>query len=393
MMAGAALTQLQLAAALAEQIYRRNANDLPIQPGDDLNVQGVAVGNLNGFATSETSDGLTYYYTARGFVGQVVTDGDTLYVVFRGTDAASSFLDGFSEALASGLNQTALDPSKQSDLGDFVNDLLLGLGTTQITQLDDALTLTRAAEAQAAAKGQQVVVVGQSLGGGVAGLVSAIENVPGYALDPAPFDNQLAIVAEERALTQSNLNLGQVPLSVLLSASQDGQKSILLENGNSLADITQYFGLASAILAKFHANLLLNLFTASVTGEVLTSGIPGIALYLGGARQFAVARDRIDVGVSASVSESTTTAVSLHSPTLMNLLLRTDRLSRGAEQAARPAERTDRAEPQAGGDRGRAAGAGTTVGADQIRVRASGLERSLRRAEESGGAGARPRQG
>jgi hypothetical protein len=98
MMAGAALTQLQLAAALAEQIYRRNANDLPIQPGDDLNVQGVAVGNLNGFATSETSDGLTYYYTARGFVGQVVTDGDTLYVVFRGTDAASSFLDGFSEA-------------------------------------------------------------------------------------------------------------------------------------------------------------------------------------------------------------------------------------------------------------------------------------------------------
>jgi hypothetical protein len=182
-------------------------------------------------------------------------------------------------------------------------------------------------------------------------------------------------------------------LSVLLSASQDGQKSILLENGNSLADITQYFGLASAILAKFHANLLLNLFTASVTGEVLTSGIPGIALYLGGARQFAVARDRIDVGVSASVSESTTTAVSLHSPTLMNLLLRTDRLSRGAEQAARPAERTDRAEPQAGGDRGRAAGAGTTVGADQIRVRASGLERSLRRAEESGGAGARPRQG
>jgi hypothetical protein len=31
-MAGAALTQLQLAAALAEQIYRRNANDSQSSP-------------------------------------------------------------------------------------------------------------------------------------------------------------------------------------------------------------------------------------------------------------------------------------------------------------------------------------------------------------------------
>jgi hypothetical protein len=172
MMTDAALTQLELTAALAEEIYRRSASDIPIKI-TDLGVQDAKIGPLSGFAANQSPDGAIFYYTVRGFVGQVVQQGNTLYVVFRGTDSAGTFTDGFTQAAASNFSETAPDPARQSDLGDFANDVLLGLGTGQQTQLDDALALTQAAKVQAAAQGLQVVVVGQSLGGGLAGLVSA----------------------------------------------------------------------------------------------------------------------------------------------------------------------------------------------------------------------------
>lgn len=81
------LTQLQLAAALAEQVYNRSADDNPINLFPDLGVRQVT--DLPQPSGLTPNDGL--FYSPRGFVGEVVTDGDTIYVVFRGTDLSVSF--------------------------------------------------------------------------------------------------------------------------------------------------------------------------------------------------------------------------------------------------------------------------------------------------------------
>src|SRR6266702_973801 len=324
-MADAALTQLQLAAALAEEIYRRNASDNPIKLSD-LGAQAVDVVTPAGFSTDSSVDGLTYY-TSRGFVGQVVLKGDTLYVVFRGSDSATSFFNSFYQAASNSFSQTASDGGHQTDLGDFANNVLLGRGTTQQTQLDDALALTRAAEARAAALGKQVVVVGQSLGGGLAGLVSATEGLVGYSIDPAPFQNQLFYAAQKLAFAQSafgTLLIGEGFNADFLSNSQDNQRKILQANGKSDAAISNYFALTNATWGTYKQNLQNKLRVYSVTGEVLSSPLGALGLYIGGSQAFQVGRTQIDVGVSASLSESQTTAVSLHSPTLFNLLVRTE---------------------------------------------------------------------
>jgi hypothetical protein len=142
--------QLQIGAALAEQVYNRNSNDGPISL-DQLGVQSVL--NLTQPpGLTPPNDG--FYYSPRGFVGEVVTDGTTVYVVIRGTDLSANFLDGVRAALGSGLNQYAPpDSTGQIDLGDVANDALLGDGTAAQTQLDDALALTQAAQQYAAANG------------------------------------------------------------------------------------------------------------------------------------------------------------------------------------------------------------------------------------------------
>jgi hypothetical protein len=119
---GTGLTQIQmdLLAALAEQVYNRNANDDPITL-NELGVAPAAIGAVSGLFFSGTS-----YYSPRGFVGEVVTDGTTDYVVLRGTDLSASFLDGFEAALPD-LDQIARPDAKgQIDIGDVVNDALLG---------------------------------------------------------------------------------------------------------------------------------------------------------------------------------------------------------------------------------------------------------------------------
>lgn len=321
------LTQIQLVAALSEQVYNRNASDDPITLRD-LGVTPLALPNLSSFGTfqSNGSAGSTLYYTSHGFVGEVVQTDSTVYVVFRGTDISGSFPSGFNAALSAGLNQTASDPSGMNDLGDLSNDILLGQGTGQQTQLDDALALTQAAKANAG--GKQVVVVGQSLGGGLAGLVSAIADVPAIAIDPAPFQNQLSVAADEAAFSQMGFNQPALfpdgVSSDFFSNSDDNQRRILEANGYSDVDIDQYFTLAQAKFGELFANLQSNLTAYSVTGEILSSGIGLLGSFLGGATPFSVSSTAIDVGVSPSIGEDLTTAVSLHSPTLFNLLIRTE---------------------------------------------------------------------
>jgi len=112
------LDQLQLMAALAEQIYHRNEDDFPITL-DDLGVQSAGlITQPVGLQPDTTADNGTAYYSPRGFVGEVVSAGNTRYVVFRGTDASGTFLSGFLAAFGNGEDQLAAQ-SNGNDLGDF----------------------------------------------------------------------------------------------------------------------------------------------------------------------------------------------------------------------------------------------------------------------------------
>jgi hypothetical protein len=280
-MTTADLSELELAAALAEEIYRRDAKDIPIKVSE-LGVEQVNL-PVSGFAKDTTADA-TYYYTARGFVGEIVENDNAVYVVFRGTDSSEDFSEGAIKAVKAALIQETPDTDRKSDIGDWVNNLLLGFGTSLIrTQLDDALDLTQAAIDFAGNK--EVVVVGQSLGGGLAGLVAAIKNVRGFAIAPAPFQKQLESVAEV---------LGGV----------DGKELKLLE---------------------LTANLINNLEVHTIRGEVLSDGV-GMLTALTGASPFPVQRTRYDVGETGAITGGATsnTPISLHSPTLHNLVIRTD---------------------------------------------------------------------
>jgi len=225
------LTQLQIATALAEDSYRRSSSDQALSLSDIA--PGAANLGLSGPSESDltqmgmTSDGGYWYDDFTGFVGRVVNVNNTIYVTFRGTDMSgggSDLATALLQAIAAGpvSGVAALLGNSSIDWRDFADaNFPLALGTTAgtlldanlqpvapsqaATQLDDALALTQAAIASAG--GLPVVVVGQSLGGGLAGLVSAILNLPSYLIDPAPFANQLTVLATEAAFAKNGVPL------------------------------------------------------------------------------------------------------------------------------------------------------------------------------------------
>jgi hypothetical protein len=137
----ATLSDLEVAAALAELIYRRNSKDLPVTLGPLGDIVGKNDPDIVKPLSLTKNDGF-YYDDAIGFVGQVVDANDKIFVVFRGTD----FEGGLTGV-------------------DFTDgNVPLALGTFDNTQLDDAIALTKAAMAT----GKTVIVTGHSLGGGLA---------------------------------------------------------------------------------------------------------------------------------------------------------------------------------------------------------------------------------
>jgi len=196
------LTELETAAALAEEGYRRDPKDQQLADQGVNGANGIGVGGvqlsptvLSG--TNLKSGGDAFYYDdTTGFAGRVVTSGNTVFVVFRGTDMAG----GLDDLLDAELGWGASDKVDLRDLP-FGNQAL-GFGTSGQSQFNDALALTQAA--QASFPGLNVVVVGQSLGGGLAGLVSATLGLKSYLIDPAPFQNQLAIQATLNAVPNSS---------------------------------------------------------------------------------------------------------------------------------------------------------------------------------------------
>jgi hypothetical protein len=186
---------LYIAAALAEQSYRRAAADQQIQDGD-IGASGVS---LSPIGLQQDGTSAFYYNNATGFVGRVVIANGKVFVAFRGTDMAG----GISDLLAA---KVGFERTSAIDVKDFdYANSPLSFGTSSASQLDDALALTRAAKTFAASQGMELVVAGQSLGGGLAGLVSAIENVKSYLIAPAPFQNQLEIQATLFALEKNGV--------------------------------------------------------------------------------------------------------------------------------------------------------------------------------------------
>lgn len=186
------LNPLQVAAGLAEMVYRRNINDQPLTI-DDIGASDFAV---NDIPTSLTlKDNGFYYDDSQGFVARVVSGPDgRIYVVLRGTDFGTIFNVSLQQQTIFGF-----------DKEDLLNDALLGAGTTLPSQFDDALALTQAVIDQLGGDRSKVVVVGQSLGGGLAGLVSGVLNVESYIFDPAPFQNQFRFLAAEDAIEKNGL--------------------------------------------------------------------------------------------------------------------------------------------------------------------------------------------
>ncbi len=77
-------TPSQIAAALSEFIYNRNASDQPLKVKDNLGAN---------FVRTLAPTGLTqvddfYYDYSNGFVGAVADVGGTRYVAYRGPDGA-----------------------------------------------------------------------------------------------------------------------------------------------------------------------------------------------------------------------------------------------------------------------------------------------------------------
>jgi len=335
------LVGIQLAAALSEAVYRRGYDDLPISLSDDLNLDTLDFGNLlpvpSGIATTTDTEGTRFYYSPRGFCAMVVEKNGQYWITFRGTDSAESFASGAAESL--GQPQMAVDPDRLTDIGDWVNNRNLGFGTSAQSQLDDALALTQAVINNLAdGDRSKVVVAGQSLGGGLASLVSAVENVKAYAIAPAPFKDQLDVEATFAALAQ--VGITRTAAEALPTEVQNGliTRDEAFESGGSVLDVylqyatslsatqrSQVISAHTSIRATYDTRLQTNLEVHKLTGEVLNDGIGGNA-WLVGVDSFTNNVTAYDVGEQASSMGGLTdnTAVSLHSPALHNLVIRTE---------------------------------------------------------------------
>ncbi len=74
-------SRAEIAAALAEQVYRRASQDQALTDGE---IGAVAETDLAPAGLKQSDD--YFYNDSTGFVGRVVDVGGTVYVVFRGTD-------------------------------------------------------------------------------------------------------------------------------------------------------------------------------------------------------------------------------------------------------------------------------------------------------------------
>jgi trimeric autotransporter adhesin len=323
-----ALTDLQMAAALCEQVYRRDNLDQQLDSteasaggfGTVLNIQNTQIAGF-------TLDNGFYYNNVSGFVAQIVQANGKIFVVFRGSDLSSGFGDAlipalFGDPLGGGQNSSTVDQQ------DWANNFVLGLGTVQRSQLDDAVALLQAVKA--ANPSGEIVVTGQSLGGGLAGLATAIENVrgtgphvTGIGIAAAPFNQQLKLEAALLALESHGISLAEVrtwlPELGSIEADMLGSdldfKTLIHANKDGLT-LTELDAIVSARqqkLQNLNTEISSSFEVYRIKGEALDNvSDGGFALdglmFPGGSTDY-------DVGAGSAGSK--------HGPALHNLVIRT----------------------------------------------------------------------
>ncbi len=313
---------LHVAAALADEIYRRDTLDFGIRVLSDevadIAATAITLGHLttrDGAMVTQVGD--YYYGMDTGFVGRVVEKDNVIYVVYRGTDLAG----GLADIAAANLGYSDPDPAR-IDVHDWdMANVPLGAGTLGRSQLDDALALYDAAKA--ASQGKQIVVVGQSLGGGLAGLVGALRDVNAIGFNSAPFNKQLEAEAQRNAVEYVEQSYSEYLSAQFLGATL-AEKVRWLEE-KAFVYSTAEAGIRAQIEAAYDAyrdtrhqvylNSLSEHFQAHIiAGEALSSGAIG-AFVETFADQLNVAPTFYAVGDG--------NAVSLHGYSLIDLVVRT----------------------------------------------------------------------
>jgi hypothetical protein len=187
------ITQLGLYGLLADFVYHRDAKLDQALKGD-VTASTLPEGTTFevkqydplGSGLTKTGDGF-YYNPATGFVGVIAkVDGQT-YVVFRGTDAAAATTTQVISSIV-GLSTTIDNKDIAQDIGlgnpGGVVSGVLSINAAQ-TQADDAIALTKLAIANVGK--DNVTAIGQSLGGGLAAVVSVLLDIKAKTIDEAPF--------------------------------------------------------------------------------------------------------------------------------------------------------------------------------------------------------------
>jgi VCBS repeat-containing protein len=259
-----------LYADLAEEVYQRNALDIPLsfKEINDLNGSSVqAAGFLNptnlnsiGLVGNFTANnGMVYSISGDGFAAQVLQNGSQFIVVFRGTDL---------------VNLTT------NDFGDLSADGSLAAGSQTANQITEMHQLMQMVIAKAGGTAN-VTVVGQSLGGGLAILAGAEYGVQTYAFDPAPFAAQLWTDAITSALNSSLLIPSGVSIQAQIAAHHANTAAIYASSSSlssvlnalpsyiSQADAAAFGSELSVIYNGYLANLS-GVTAARVTNEVLS---------------------------------------------------------------------------------------------------------------------------
>jgi Ca2+-binding RTX toxin-like protein len=339
----------QIAAALCEQVYRRADAEQQIENAE---FEGAGLGTVTNVPVTDAqaasmgltlNEGFLYNYNT-GFVGRLVEANDKIFVVYRGSDLSGGLFD-IAIPFLFGDAEAANVPAGLADPLDWGNNGALTSGTLAHTQLDDALNLLQFAKTLPGNK--HVVVTGQSLGGGLAGLAVAVENaretflsggstadlVDGFAVAAAPFNNQLYIEASFLALEAFGIG-------------KDVVRGWTYNGGSALASLRTNLSTGFAAVVDVNSELSEEQITAAVAirEQILSSWMNGINDDDRGPDNIGIDRleihridgeaimemafaDQMFRNHSILYDVGSGSAVAKHGPALHNLVIRTETLA------------------------------------------------------------------
>lgn len=205
-------------AALAELVYRRAAYDLPLKLSEIApGWVGEVPANVALIPRFDTGLDGHLIDISNGLTALILRSGGEYIVVFRGTDTSSTS-DG-EDIVASILGSLSASPGNNDglvDSGDWISNIALGVGSYDWlvpdglnlsewgepfqTQWSGARAIIEELLGLVSGDTTKITVVGQSLGGGLAGLAAAAYDLNGYLFGPAPFENQLKVEARYKVI-------------------------------------------------------------------------------------------------------------------------------------------------------------------------------------------------